>query len=453
MASLGDFLGKYWWDFAVLFGGLSITMFLCWKYKSTKYVSFITYIPNIWTSLGILGTFLSIYWSLNNLNFKTVLDISKLIEMIAPAFSTSIIGIIGALVSSMAIRVHRASLEVKSDQSYEASIKNIERQVNVMGSGAKEMAREMGREVVASAGEGLKTAMLQHMRSMVAALNKEEKKFNEVSDEIIASLRAVSSAHNESMKGLLEQYKSEAADVKRQCVTAIKDMKSEMCVEVERISQEHTKQINEVAEKQIAHLESIDGAIKYSVEGAYVRLAAGVEAASNQLEGVAGLLPGLRNDFEDTGKAVKSAVESFAQVKTDLEKVRNELKAVVDENARRMESVGSFVDKTFKQNSENATQTDALIRRASVAVTNMENAADRMLNAADRVIKAYVAKPVVMPKPVSASPKNITPKTITDTSIAKPQPVKKTEQKQEDILTHKLEKPKKGLWYSIFNKK
>ena len=90
----------------------------CWqKYKETKSRSLLNCLPGVFTSLGLLGTFVSICWSLHGLGTidttvvdntgKTLaqvqalggqsLDIMKIIGELIPAFTTSIIGLIGAL--------------------------------------------------------------------------------------------------------------------------------------------------------------------------------------------------------------------------------------------------------------------------------------------------------------------------------------------------------------------
>lgn len=61
-------------------------------------------VPTLWTSLGIFGTFLAIYISLKGLHLtsenKTNI-VENLINNLVPAFSTSIFGIIGALVTTI----------------------------------------------------------------------------------------------------------------------------------------------------------------------------------------------------------------------------------------------------------------------------------------------------------------------------------------------------------------
>lgn len=69
------------------------------KYKSKQLLN---YVPTVWTSLGILGTFVTIVLGLNEVN--NFADVDALVRNLVPAFWTSIIGISGALISSIIIK-------------------------------------------------------------------------------------------------------------------------------------------------------------------------------------------------------------------------------------------------------------------------------------------------------------------------------------------------------------
>lgn len=71
------------------------------------------YTPTIWTSLGILGTFVSILISLYFFVKSESDDINLLIYNIAPAFTTSIIGIFGSIITSLKNKRFLARVEGK----------------------------------------------------------------------------------------------------------------------------------------------------------------------------------------------------------------------------------------------------------------------------------------------------------------------------------------------------
>lgn len=102
-----------WWNIIVLIVGLVITVGLgFWYFTRTKSHQLLNVIPTIWTSLGILGTFCAIVKTLGRglgdlspegggLNVV----VNNLVNGIIPAFWTSIIGIIGAIVTTIAIKI------------------------------------------------------------------------------------------------------------------------------------------------------------------------------------------------------------------------------------------------------------------------------------------------------------------------------------------------------------
>lgn len=102
--------------------GLSFSIVLWIKGKGAS--SLRGYIPTLWTSLGILGTFTAIYFGLTDYsNGESSSDIDKLIAKVIPAFSTSIIGIIGAIVSTIINRWVGDDVE-KADYEQFVKIKN-----------------------------------------------------------------------------------------------------------------------------------------------------------------------------------------------------------------------------------------------------------------------------------------------------------------------------------------
>lgn len=90
-------------------GGILTLLLYFFSYKKKSY-QLAAYIPTVWTSLGILFTFISIY---NGLDGYKDSDPLKLIQNIIPAFSTSIIGIIGSIVTSIVNKTVLATIEQK----------------------------------------------------------------------------------------------------------------------------------------------------------------------------------------------------------------------------------------------------------------------------------------------------------------------------------------------------
>jgi MotA/TolQ/ExbB proton channel family. len=108
--------------------GLGVTILLIILYYLwVKSKQLLNYIPTIWTSLGILGTFIAIYQTLGVGNTNTLSDVDTLVRNIVPAFTTSIYGIIGAIVTSIIIKLIYASEEKSESDEIEAALIQEER--------------------------------------------------------------------------------------------------------------------------------------------------------------------------------------------------------------------------------------------------------------------------------------------------------------------------------------
>ena len=106
------------WNFVVLFIGLGATVWCNKKYNKTKSRPLLTSLPGVWTSLGLLGTFCSICYSLHDLhtinasNGGQNIELTEIIKNLIPAFTTSIIGLVGALFVTLWAKIKFADEEV-----------------------------------------------------------------------------------------------------------------------------------------------------------------------------------------------------------------------------------------------------------------------------------------------------------------------------------------------------
>lgn len=108
-----------WPNYVVFAIGFILTLWQKMRYNETKSKPLLTCLPGIWTSLGLLGTFVAICWSLHGLPPSEIidntgrtlaevetaggqrLDIMKIISELIPAFTTSIVGLLGAFVVTL----------------------------------------------------------------------------------------------------------------------------------------------------------------------------------------------------------------------------------------------------------------------------------------------------------------------------------------------------------------
>lgn len=83
--------------------GVILTVIIIMVYlREYKSKQLLNYVPTVWTSLGILGTFVTIVLRLDGINDLN--DVDVLVGNLVPAFWTSIIGIAAALISSIVIK-------------------------------------------------------------------------------------------------------------------------------------------------------------------------------------------------------------------------------------------------------------------------------------------------------------------------------------------------------------
>ncbi|MBP3516981.1 MAG: hypothetical protein J6K31_00940 [Parabacteroides sp.] len=122
------------WNLIVLSIGLLATFWCKKKYDDTKSKPLLTCLPGVWTSLGLLGTFCAICLSLHGLDANSevidntgktlaevkteggqVINIMQIISKLIPAFTTSIIGLIGALAVTLWSKTKFAKEEVEEN--------------------------------------------------------------------------------------------------------------------------------------------------------------------------------------------------------------------------------------------------------------------------------------------------------------------------------------------------
>ena len=372
MEIIMEFLLGHWPDVvsvaAVLLVGLVFTVSLERRYNATGYVGFLNYIPSIWTSLGILGTFISIYASLALMDFASpTTDMNQLVSRVAPAFSTSIVGIVGAIVTSIRNKKLRALAEVQEERGYWQTMRNIEDQVTSMGVGAKEVAREMGREMVQAAGEQWRQSLREHIIAMEGMMEEERKNFEKSTAEIVSGLKEVSTAHKQSMSALLTSYESEAGQVKAAAAAALKEM-----------ADIHKEQIKDMATAQKEHLSELDAQINETLKGAYEELTSSIVAASVSMREIAVEMNQVMSAVQETGAAVKSAGEAFKMAKSDIDAVRTVALAVMAESKEHMDVNGRKVEGLLANAEEVSAKMNDLVTSAADSVAKASLMVDRM---------------------------------------------------------------------------
>ena len=97
-AGVGFFLSMLSWVFSLLF----FSLFFVAMSPRFKSWTFLSIHPSLLTTIGILGTFVGIYMGLHNFNISNIdRSIPDLLRGLKIAFTTSIVGIVGAIFLKM----------------------------------------------------------------------------------------------------------------------------------------------------------------------------------------------------------------------------------------------------------------------------------------------------------------------------------------------------------------
>lgn len=104
-------------NITVLVAGLFFTCIIWWYSNIKNSRPLRNYLPNVWTSLGILGTFFSIVYTFKGEGVDWT-NVNQLVTNIVPAFETSIIGIIGAILTSVFAKMKYADEDYIVNAAY-----------------------------------------------------------------------------------------------------------------------------------------------------------------------------------------------------------------------------------------------------------------------------------------------------------------------------------------------
>ena len=92
------------WEFCLILTLMVVaTVFVILGYKSSKSRNLLNALPGAYTSLGLLGTFMSIVIALNGIDINKF-KLDTIINGLVPAFTTSIAGLVFALVATLIIK-------------------------------------------------------------------------------------------------------------------------------------------------------------------------------------------------------------------------------------------------------------------------------------------------------------------------------------------------------------
>lgn len=134
--------------YVLIFGWVinaSVLIFRLWKSKDLSSVNQYIYesIPSVFTTLGLFGTFLGIFFGLLNFDVNDITNsIPKLLEGLQTAFLTSILGIVFALISSRISKIVLRIAENEQQGKSNDELSALNRVIEVLTSGNQQAERQ-----------------------------------------------------------------------------------------------------------------------------------------------------------------------------------------------------------------------------------------------------------------------------------------------------------------------
>ena len=264
--------GEHALDWYTLGLGLAFTLAIgLYYFLKNRSHSLLSYIPNIWTSLGILGTFISIVYALGDVNWNAsgVVNIGELVKRIVPAFETSIIGIIGAIITSIVIKIVFAQEEaeyekinaekIKEDITPEQTLYHILKGVKTTNSTLNGITTKITEGILDEVNKVLSEKLVQisdsHSAELTRIFGEEKDTLAELSNAVIASI-------DKMTKGSVEALQSYKTDN----LNAIKGIGDQFSTEMLTLSQLFSESITSIKDETVTSVGNMVTSVKTSAE-------------------------------------------------------------------------------------------------------------------------------------------------------------------------------------------
>lgn len=292
---MGDFLRTLipwanWWNAVILSLDIIVTVWFWINYSKTKSRNLLTAMPGLFTSLGILGTFGAICFSLAGISAepeqvsnigKTVgeaatatagsLDLKNIIANLIPAFSTSIYGLVFAFFATFFTKLHFAKEDAALAQSLK--YKDPEEAIEALDAHVLKLteANEINNAKLTDTIEAQSNILskfvdtfVEEMQGCFTAMNKviEERVTNfgttqftqsrEILEGITQKLgedaKSLIQSHNDSVKGMAESSTAELSAIKDALTAAVNDLKTNTVSGIEGLAKEQSEAIQKISE-------------------------------------------------------------------------------------------------------------------------------------------------------------------------------------------------------------
>ncbi len=342
---------------------ISLVVFFYGNFNNTFSIgifNFRNYLPGIWTSLGILGTFITLYsqlttgTGLDKIFSQNTNDIANFLKNFGSAFSTSIVGIIGSMITKMVL-------------TYVDEVDEIE----------KRTERSYLSEMVSLLHQQIKNAETQQIDNQKFAENK----FTVVAAKL-QSIIEVQETGQQFLKNLIADQNAQLEQTKATLLGLKTMFETQMTALVASITENIKPQIAELAEKMFGNLEKITTGLSKTAE-------------NNLQKNYDVMMEESKKVIEAQTKVLNSI---FTEIKTNQENQKTTLETTSKAMETQLQTTTDAMAKQVKNNSDALTtqlqsiqekQTE-LQTAAADNLQNLQNTAAQQLKESSNALKTQL---------------------------------------------------------------
>lgn len=314
-----------------IIGGIMATVVLNKRSDRTKSYQLRAYIPTVWTSLGILFTFVSIYVSLLKYNGD---DIMLLINNIVPAFSTSIIGIAGAIWTSISNKWRLAKDEQNDNEKFDKLNRALSKNGEI---NSPELVLF---EIVESIRNGNK--------SVVDKLNISEQNENQLFAQLNELLIRLSAEANDNINGALktqkEDFESSIVELQSSFNTALDKQNGTLAAKMTSLESMLKGEIGNMQTANNGFINTLVTTVKTLMDTIKDKLAKESEERNKQLIEYINEEGSINRDF------IKKQEELYETIKTSMEALQTDMRQLFEEDVKH--TIETFAHKQHELSSK-----------------------------------------------------------------------------------------------------
>jgi predicted nucleic acid-binding Zn-ribbon protein len=263
-----------------------------------KQESLIQNAPHVWTALGVAGTFITLFIVLGIQDLpmnNDEIDILSLIKSLTSAFSTSIVGVIGSLVTSIMIKTRYEKLRHKQDAEWE-----------------QKDERELLFELTS-----LLKKQISNQEKTIEASNTQTK-------ELKAELSTISNNITEIKNNIVGNVGTLLNELKNELRSHVQNIGNSTLEETKKLS----KDINERYKEQLHRLiNENDKVLKEALEQSQRNLNETSVLITSKVNETMSSFDHTINAFQDASKKLEVSINDYVvSTKTEFENISNQIK-------------------------------------------------------------------------------------------------------------------------------